>query len=374
MSTPLHINQNPEATVALLSQYVEASADSASRARTIMIVMITASVLTFFAYWNTRSDAWLTGRINRANTALWLFNPTTKARFTEEEIARNLEETQKKFPNPENVPNAEALKDARDFINARKIDDRDLLVDYIEHLRTVQLEQVTTLHAPFFGVFFDVNDLGIFSGFTFTVILLWFRFSLVRERDNLRQVFASAKELGIDYHHHCYHLIAMRQVLTIPPIPHQAHKERKADTDKTATEAAADAAFKEDEAANVLGYGFWRILPATLIALPAIVYLLLYIHDLQTIDLGITINRSNSLRLLIFNSVFFLAITYITYRCVRLSSDVDAEWIKQDKVLLEWETERSEAQGARQEGTETRVVTKTAARPAAEPPKKRPQA
>jgi hypothetical protein len=347
MSTPLHIKDNPEATVALLGQYVEASADSASRARTIMIVMITASVLTFFAYWNTRPDAWLTGRINKANTALWFFNPVTKARFTEEELARNLDEARKKFPNPENVPSAEALKDARDFINARKIDDRDLLVDYIEHLRTVQLEQVTTLHAPFFGVFFDVNDLGIFSGFTFTVILLWFRFSLVRERDNLRQVFASANELGIDYHHHCYHLISMRQVLTIPPTAHQPPKAAGAVKSKRATTTKALKVKKdkvddstENRSSNVLGHGLWRILPVALILLPAAVYLRLATHDLQTIDLGITINWWNSFYLILFDVIFLIAIVWITILCLRLSFEVDAEWIKQKDTLPKWKGEQ----------------------------------
>ncbi|HEY0407443.1 MAG TPA: hypothetical protein VGC89_17045 [Pyrinomonadaceae bacterium] len=347
MSTPQQIKENPEATVAILGHYVEASADSASRARTIMIVMITASVLTFVAYWNTRSDAWLTGRINSANTALWLFNPDTKASFTEDEAVRNVEETKKKFPNTKHLPNLQELKAARDFINARKIDDRDLLVDYIEHLRNLQLEQVTTLHAPFFGVSFDVNDLGIFSGFTFTVILLWFRFSLVRERDNLRQVFTSAKELGTDYHHHCYHLIAMRQVLTIPPIPHQSRK---------ATQVA------KNRSTNVLGHGLWRILPAILIFLPALVYLRLFVHDLQTIDLGITINWSGSLRILVTDLIFFFIIVGITLLCLRLSIEVDEEWTNQAQDLQVWEAER------REEKDEQQKTAETAARRKPKPP------
>lgn len=312
MST--EIKHTPDDAVDLLDQYVNASADSASRARTILLVMITMSVLVFVAYWNTQPDAWLTGRINKATTALWLFDRETKNPLTMEEATRKLEEAKQKSPGAQDFPGASDLTEAKGFIAARHINDFDLLLKYIEDLRNLQLESATTLHAPFFGVAFDVNDLGLFGGITFIVILLWFRFSLVRERDNLKQVFEEAKRLGDDYYHHSYHLLSMRQVLTIPPSLHEP---------KTVS--------------NTSGLGIWRILPQILLFLPSLCYILLFYHDWKTFPVASTVSRSNSWRLLAMNSICLVIIIIINVICVRRSNDVDKEWETQARKLRMWE-------------------------------------
>jgi hypothetical protein len=299
MAEQLPIKSNHEAAVELLGQYVDAAASSASRARAILIVMITAGVLTFVAYWNTRPDAWLTGRINKANAALRLFDPNTKGRLSENAAKQKFAETEE-----------ELHQSAKKFIEDRNITDRDLLVDFIERLRGLQLEQVTTLHVPFFGVTFDVNDLGIFAGLTFSVILLWFRFSLVRELINLRETFIEAKELGDEYRHHCYNLLAMRQVLTIPPMPNEVR-----------------------EPSNVLGRGFWRIFPEVLFFLPFIVYTRLFFHDLQTIDLAATISQLGAAALIVLSFGFLIIILVFTLVCWRLSREISREWRKESALL-----------------------------------------
>lgn len=321
------IKSNPEAAVALLGQYIDAAANSVSRARTILIVIITASVLTFVAYWNTRPDAWLTGRITKANAALRLFDPATKGRLPEDEAKQKFTEAEE-----------ELRRSAKQFIEDRNITDRDLLVDFIERLRGLQLEQVTTLHVPFFGVTFDVNDLGIFAGLTFSVILLWFRFSLVRELINLRETFIEAKKLGDEYRHHCYNLLAMRQVLTIPPMPNEVH-----------------------EPSNVLGRGFWRIFPEALFFLPFIVYTRLFFHDLQTIDLAVSISQRGSLILLGLSLGFLIIILVFTLVCWRLSREISGEWRKESALLVnedkEWNTKAGDVVDDRASGSATKKST-----------------
>ncbi len=74
-----------------------------------------------------------------------------------------------------------------------------------------------TLHVPFFGIKFDVNDLGPLSGVAFSVILLIFKYSLSRESENLIlcfKEFENTSELRT-----FYKLLSMHQVLTIPPLP-----------------------------------------------------------------------------------------------------------------------------------------------------------
>lgn len=294
MQSPPRFNSNlSESTVELLDQYIETCAASATRARTILIVMISTSVLTFFAFWNTLGDAWLTQRLNKATAALRLFDPKGDGWLPEFEA-------RKKFYAVEGV----SFEEAKNFIQLRKIDDRELLKDYIQTLREIQAQQVTTLHAPFFGVSFDVNDLGKFSGFTFFVVLLWLRFSLVRELNNLTETFYEAKNLGDDYRRHCYNLLAMRQMLTVPPMRHQS----------------------KEAPPNVSGWSFWRIFSGGLFVLPIIVYSLLVWHDIKTLYLAESVSQKSADILLFSNLVFLSVIAALTHLCLQLSRKIDKQW------------------------------------------------
>jgi len=45
-----------------LQQYAEAVKDSSNRTRQILLVMIIASILVFAAFWNSRSNGWISSR------------------------------------------------------------------------------------------------------------------------------------------------------------------------------------------------------------------------------------------------------------------------------------------------------------------------
>lgn len=296
---PNNSNLN-EATVELLNHYIEMCAASATRARTILIVMISASVLTFFAFWNTREDAWLTQRLIKATAAIHLFDTKGGGWLSESEARRE-------FISVDDVTYEEAKK----FIKLRKLDNRELLTHYIQTLREIQAQQVTTLHAPFFGVTFDVNDLGMFSGFTFFVVLLWFRFSLVRELNNLTETFHEAKNLGEEYRRHCYNLLAMRQMLTVPPM-----RQR----------------FKE-ASSNVSGWGLWRVFNIFLFVMPICVYALLVWHDLKTLYLATSVSKDSALFLVLSNLAFLILILALTALCFQLSRRIDKQWRDEARSL-----------------------------------------
>src|SRR3982751_4851174 len=63
----------PEPPSSDLQEYIKACASSFSRGRIIVIVLITASVLTFVTTWNSRPPGWTTSRIALASRALMLF-------------------------------------------------------------------------------------------------------------------------------------------------------------------------------------------------------------------------------------------------------------------------------------------------------------
>lgn len=283
-----------ETSIEIVKQYIKACAESANRARLILIVMITTSVLTFVATWNTQESAWLTERLAVATSALHLFD----------EQGRRL---------PDGAACTaflEAGLERKDFDNAarlikyKRIDSRDLLVDFIERLRAIQAEQVTTVHMPFFGVVFDVNDLGKFSGFAFVVILIWARYGLSRELKNLMLTFSLARGWSNEQKILCYNLLAMQQVLTVPPV------------------------YERDESkpAERRWRKFWNLLPEIFYGLPFLVYLYMAQNDLRTLNLGQLLSDTGTKVLIVTDIVFTLFILLLTFGCFRLAHDIDREW------------------------------------------------
>jgi hypothetical protein len=70
-----------------------------------------------------------------------------------------------------------------------------------------------------YGVMIDVNDLGVFGGLAFTLILFWCWFNLGKESTNLKMIFDKARETNQLIT--CYKYLAMRQMLTAPRIPYK---------------------------------------------------------------------------------------------------------------------------------------------------------
>jgi hypothetical protein len=188
-------------------QYVKATTAASERARTVIIVMVVASVVVFTQIRN--DDGWLDRRINVRTHALRLLDSTFD---------------QKKEIDAQKPEDRKGERDwyirAEYFVAARKYkagsaEDRQRLQNEIDGLIKLRAENMRVVHLPFFGAVYDANDTLIFAGITFTVVLLWLTLSLNRERRNIQITFHEAEALGKS--RLCYDLLVMQQVLTIPP-------------------------------------------------------------------------------------------------------------------------------------------------------------
>lgn len=86
-------------------------------------------------------------------------------------------------------------------------------------------EHILFIKIPFFDIPIDINDLGLIGGLSLIIILSLQRFSFSREIKNLNLSFKEAF-----YHEKLcqfYHLLAMRQVLTIPETQGEMDNETK---------------------------------------------------------------------------------------------------------------------------------------------------
>jgi hypothetical protein len=142
---------------------------------------------------------------------------------------------------------------------------------------------------------FDHNDIGMFGGFTFVVVLLWLRFSLARELSNLNLVLN--REISEADLRRCYDLLAMQQVLTVPPTPSSPSHHR------------------------------WRWIPKLLYFVPALVYLFQLYFDFTTISDPGAIYGEGKMWLLVTSSVaFFILILIFTLWSFRIARAVDKTW------------------------------------------------
>jgi hypothetical protein len=262
-------------------QYVKAAASSSDRARTVIIVMVTTSVLVFVGFWNNSGGGWLDQRIELRRDALRFFN---EPGFDPEKDGSLTPEDQERY------------KRAKQFIsnaklNPRSPDDKEQLLDEIKELRKVRIEKIRLIQVPFFGAVFDMNDMGIFAGITFIIVLLWFRYSLSRQLSNFRLTFKEAEDKG--QLKLCYDLLAMQQVLTVPPIGGQKRQK------------------------------IWAAIAKVLFFIPLLVQLEQIRLNWATRSYGYVLSEKLTIILLITNAISLLITAILTWQCVSLSLQVD---------------------------------------------------
>ncbi len=349
-----------------VKEMADAFVDSSRRSRFIIIVMIFASVLTFVSFWNSQQGSWTRCRLRMAKYAqlnhCWeltgkdslVVDSLSKVRVFEKRqllvtcdsahdyrlknLDTLIEEGWNNWKNAESKDRvsldslslllkaeADSLRYAVNLCQNRGFHSDASLAQYIQDLDKLRTERVLLIQVPIFGVICDVNDLGVLGGLAFTVILLWFRFSLWQELRNLRLFFDQSRHK--DDFRRFYHYLAMRQVLTIPRTfidSPPAANGKFLDRLKKAVLFQPILLFYEFPART--DRRFWSIVEKGLFILPLVVQGIVFLHDEQTRAIGEIIskplvNRGQKV------SLFFLILIFIlTVRCLWLSRHINKEW------------------------------------------------
>jgi hypothetical protein len=210
--------------------------------------------------------------------------------------------------------------------------------NHIERLRQLRTERFIVVQVPLFGVSFDVNDLSILGGFSFMVILLWFRFSLWQELRNLRLFFDRAREK--QNFRAYFHYLAMHQVLTIPSTFMKTlykSDSRLRGVFKKVLPFLSLRIFFEDLYRS--DRKFWSRLVTVLFFLPSIVQFLVLIHDHTTYDIGVWTDETLAVVGLAMGSVFLIIILILTFRCISLYYLANKVW---ESVFQEFKASEDE--------------------------------
>jgi hypothetical protein len=221
---------------------------------------------------------------------------------------------------------------AQGLCKHRMFNKPDRLQQFIQYLERVHAERVLMFQIPIFGVLVDVNDLGFFSGLAFTIILIWFRFSLRREYTNLKTVFEKARKKG--KLERCYDYLAMRQVLTLPwtatdpptvPFTPDRSIKRFGNYVKEILFRQLPMLFIEKPEKSRRNVWIWA--RTFLFCMPIIVQFLVLLNDAQTLDVGgISKSKTEVLIWFAIGILLFISVSFLTARCYSLSRLLDKEW------------------------------------------------
>lgn len=248
-----------------LRDYLEAASEASKRTRVIIITIAVASVLTFAGFLNSLDNSWMLQRVVKIADPGSNYMPT-------------------KFPEIGDVVHREALR-------------KELLTAGVRSY----FENTYSIRVPFFGITFDVNDLGLIGGLGFAILLILFRLSLARELDNLTLLFEEAKsdkDLPT-----FYNLLAMRQVLSTPPL---LGKE----VSKT-----------------------FRIIPKVIPVLPTFMLTIILANDIRTYHLGAALSLPHTICLYIMVSAIWTLSLVLTISCLGVWQNIDATWLKYSKEI-----------------------------------------
>lgn len=268
-------------------QYINVAASAIDRVRTVIIVMLVASVFVFTQIRN--ADGWLDRRITVRTYASRLLEKD----FDENKEISSLQDQGQRAAETELYTRAHYFITKLGY-KVGDTKDQDRINNEIKDLVRMREEQMRLVRLPFFGAVFDANDMGIFAGITFTVVLFWLTLTLNRERRNTQIAFRMAKaQVSFQL---CYNLIAMQQVLTVPPT-------------------------KVNRFWKPFGY-----VSKSLYLMPLVIYGCLLYHDWSTRDTGYGLGWDKMNTLLRASGVLFVLIFILTIICLATSFKIDKDW------------------------------------------------
>jgi hypothetical protein len=230
---------------------------------------------------------------------------------------------------------------------------------FSEAMHRSAAETKYTVRVPFFGVAFDINDLGILGGFGLWIVLILLRLSLRSQIVSLRVGFkeAFARSQEIDF----YQILAARQVFVFPPLSDEKqqviviqgwiekwwrqskigklyHKARIVLlrlSNKARGKILAFLNIKENSFnENIESSDKWqanrnvalRMVPKGLSLLPFVIYLIQFINDINTINYGIELHRTRTLLLQSWSGFILLNTFVFGVWCITKWNELDKLW------------------------------------------------
>ncbi|HMZ57258.1 MAG TPA: hypothetical protein PL048_00685 [Leptospiraceae bacterium] len=310
---------NPE-----LEPYLQATIESSNRSRYITFVITFISMIIFGGYWNSLEFSWFK-TANDVNGCLRLYisfaeninkdltEPKKTAQNgkieiqkadTHPAIFRELVKSKFKEIYPKRFGKCEkyihtALTNEiysfrQDLIEIEKIS----IQEKARYYHQSYIDNVGTVSAHFFHENFHINDLALFSGTSFCILVSILLFSYRTEMRNLKIFFVLSRKL--DSLNDGYQVLAMHQVLTITP---------SLEPDKS-------------EAVERIG----KMIPKFLFLIPLLLEILIMFDIFLTYKSVIEYNDTATMINVSFGLLFAGMVAVLTVFCFVISIQIDQLW------------------------------------------------
>jgi hypothetical protein len=211
--------------------------ESSKRARWIVFILQLAVIVVLASLWQQADSNWLQQRLYAAQDLVRVLSCQPDKVYGEA-VVNEAKKSVDRGPSLMLTADAEYL-DSKYSCAAVMKDDAKVKRAYkyqkdwgfslaeakknVSDLQQLMVNRVLGVSFPVLGVVFDVNDLSLLAGVTFVILLSWFHFALRRQNKNIIHVFDIARQADLSGKEpdNClsvtYYLLAMTQVLTIPP-------------------------------------------------------------------------------------------------------------------------------------------------------------
>jgi hypothetical protein len=197
------------------------------------------------------------------------------------------------------------------------------------------VDNVYIIRVPFFGVAFDINDLGLLGGLGLFIILTMLRLSLRSYIVSLRIGFKSVFNSELAYNF--YDVLASRQVFVFPPLndEDQDPNEAKSKIEKwweTSSIGKKYKSFRKQENTNlakgwaVNQYAPLRLVPKVITISPFFVHLCYVITDYQSLETGALINPHRAKLGFMLSLFFLILILMLSVWCISKWNEIDRLW------------------------------------------------
>jgi hypothetical protein len=180
-----------------LGQYIHAFSSSSNRVRYVVIIITIASMFVLADFWNSSQKSWIHARVHAMRDTLEVLQQRRSG---------------KNIP----LPKAAVI---------RHLETEDAVKLHLEQLENAYVSRVLETQIPILGIGFDVNDLGLFGGVAFVLLLILLSYCLMRQYENLFLCLWKVQTIherdSIESRESkanlLYHALAMAQVFTLPP-------------------------------------------------------------------------------------------------------------------------------------------------------------
>jgi hypothetical protein len=263
----------------LLDKATDETLLAGSRSRRITLLLCFAGVLAFMAAWNSREKSWARMRYTRLAEFYPILNSDSV-----------------KGAKKDTVVFAKALTDKQlDYLKVTGIDTKEEIEDlrklYVDLKREIYLVKV-----PILGITFDINDLGMFSGITFSLLMLLLWFVQEREEENLNFTLKSAYRNNLLNIY--YTKLWMGQVLMVPPAKNRSKES------------------------------YWPVLLKALYFIPLLSQVYIFWNDWKTHKYGAIISEEMTEDLFLKSLIFLLLVGMLTSVTIGYTIRKERIWMK----------------------------------------------